>query len=103
MTVHRWLCSLFICFALTSCMWLAGPPPNMDEVRAEVDKTVIIGESMTSSVAKLGAEGYGCTGINPVQCSFLKNSCVVHLDIVIDASYRVVRTELRGPNCLYTP
>jgi hypothetical protein len=103
MAARRWLWSLFICLTLTSCVWLAGPPPNLDEVRAEVEKTVIIGEPMTSSVAKLGAKGYGCTGIKPVQCGFSKNSCVVHLDLVIDENYRVVRTELYGPNCLYTP
>ena len=98
-----WL--LFVGFLCTSCVYpLLFPPPKIEDVRAEVKRLAPVDEPLTSAVSRLGAAGFGCTGIKPVQCGREVHGCMEQ--VVIDhedENFLVTNAEVTGVNCLYVP
>ena len=62
-----------------------------------------VGRSMTFAVSQLGASGFACGGISPVQCGRQVNGCVEQVSIFHDEHFPVTRAEVEGVNCLYMP
>src|SRR5579863_9157014 len=94
---------LFVSLLCASCTLIAGKAPKIADVKAEVQRTVTVGRSITFAASRLGASGFGCSGVNPVQCSRQVNSCVEQVLIFADEHFMVTRAEVDGVNCLYTP
>ncbi len=86
-----------------ACLLCAACAPKIEDVRAEVGRIVTVGRPMTFAVSKLGAAGFACGGIGPVQCSRQVNSCGEQVLVFHDEHFIVTRAEVTAVNCMYTP
>jgi hypothetical protein len=89
--------AIMVDFFCTSCA------PKFSEVKAEVEKAVPVGKSITLAASQLGASGFRCSGVSPVQCGRIIHSCMEQVVIFADEHYMVTRAEVDGVHCLYTP
>jgi hypothetical protein len=88
---------LFVSLLCSACA------PKIEDVRAEVGGIVAIDRPMTLAVSKLGAAGFSCGGIDPVQCARQVRSCTEQVLVFHDSNFMVTRAEVTGVNCMYTP
>ena len=85
--------SFLIC---TSCA------PKVSDVQAEVDHLAPAGKALKTATVQMKQSDFGCSGVNPTQCSRSTRSCVEQVLILSDKNNLVTQSHVEGVHCLYT-